>query len=121
MFSFRKKKRQPKRDLGSAQPNLSPVATKRDPPASREPDAIYQNDEIVARVIEPEIDLDAKEIRFTEIYQSDRLLLPDECEFREYKIMIQRIGYATKAESSAMQKGRVLRGVITDILGYREQ
>ena len=92
------------------------------PPAkAREADAIYQSDRVVARVIEPEVDLEAKEIRFSEIYQSDELLLPEECEFQNYRILIQRIGYASKAEKHAVDKGRILRGVTADVLGYREQ
>ena len=88
---------------------------------AREADAIYQSDRVVARVIEPEVDLEAKEIRFSEIYRSDELLLPEECEFQNYRILIQRIAYATKVEKDAAGKGRILRGVTADVLGYREQ
>ncbi len=91
------------------------------PPAQREPDAIYQGGELVARVLNAEVDLDAREIRFGEIYQSDRLLLPEECEYQKYTVIIQRIASATKAEPIAREKGRVLRGVTAEILGYREQ
>ncbi len=103
------------------QPESTPVDTPPAPAGPREPDAIYQGGKVVAQVADSEIDLDAKEIRFGEIFQSDLLVLPDECEFRDYRIMVQRIAFATKAEPVAMQKGRVLRGVIADILGYREQ
>ena len=98
-----------------------PVEPIPDAPALREPDAIYQDGKLVGRVSNAEVDLDAKEIRFAEIYQSDLLLLPDECEYQKYKIMIQRITYATTAEPIATRKGRVLKGAIADILGYREQ
>jgi hypothetical protein len=87
----------------------------------RETDAIYQNGELVARVLDPQVDLQAKEIRFTELYNSDNLLLPDECEFQKYILIVQKIGFATKAEKSALHKGRVLRDVVAEILGYREQ
>lgn len=90
-------------------------------PSKRDDDAIYQNGEVVARVIDAEVDLEGKEIRFGEIEQSDMLLLPDECEYQKYKIMIQRVTYATKADSIALKRGRILKGVIADILGYREQ
>ncbi len=91
------------------------------PPQPREPDAIYQGGRLVARVLDPEVDLEAKEIRFGEIFHSDALLLPDECEFQTYKVLVQRITSATKAEPIAVQRGRVLRGVVAEILGYREQ
>ena len=89
--------------------------------AEREEDALYQNDRIVARVLGPEVDLRAKEIRFGEIYNSDGLLLPEECEFQKYRILIQHIAFASKIDRAAPHKGRVLRGATADILGYREQ
>ena len=89
--------------------------------ARRENDAVYQNGRLVARVADPEIDLDAREIRFAELYNSDCLLLPDECEFRQHRILIRKITYATNTERAALQKGRILRGVKAEILGYREQ
>jgi hypothetical protein len=91
------------------------------PAKEREPDAVYQNGELVARVTNPQVDLEAKEIRFTELYNSDELLLPDECEFQKYIIIVQRIGFASKVEKTALHKGRVLRDVVAEILGYREQ
>jgi hypothetical protein len=84
----------------------------------RQQDAIYQRGRIAARVNQYEIDLDAKEIRFNEIYQSDPLVLPDECEFQKYVIIIQRIAYASKIDPTDPGKGRVLRGCVADILGY---
>ena len=90
-------------------------------PAAREQDAIYQKGKLVARVAEVEVDLKGKEIRFGEIYNSDHLLIPEECEYQKYRIIIQRIAYATKVDRGAEHKGRVLRGSVADILGYREQ
>ncbi len=87
----------------------------------REPDTLYQGDRVVAKVVNAEVDLDARQIRFAELYQSDYLLLPHECEYQNYRILVQRIAYATKIEPGAPQKGRVLKGVVADILGYREQ
>ena len=87
----------------------------------REQDAIYQNDRLVARVLDPEIDRDAKEIRLGEVYNSDELLLPEECEYQKLRILIQRIAYASKVNKEEPQKGRILRGVTAEILGYREQ
>ncbi len=95
---------------------VSPVPSK-----EREADAIYQNGELVARVSGPQVDLEAKEIRFAEVYNSDDLVLPDECEFQRHVIMVQRIGFASRVEKAALHKGRVLRDVVAEILGYREQ
>lgn len=87
----------------------------------REQDAIYQKGRLVARVSEPEMDLDAKEVRFEEIYDSDHLLIPEECEFQKYRILIQRIEYASRVDKHSGRQGRVLRGCVADILGFREQ
>lgn len=88
---------------------------------SRESNALYQGGRAVARVAESEIDLDTKEIRFAEISNSDELMIPEECEFREFRILIQKIAYATKIQRGEEHKGRVLRGVVADLLGFREQ
>ncbi len=85
--------------------------------AGREKDALYQGGRLVARVAEAEIDLASKEVRFGEIYNSDDLIIPDECEFQEYRILIQQIAYATKIHRGEEHKGRVLRGVTCDLLG----
>lgn len=89
--------------------------------AVRKDDAIYQNGEIVAQAMGPEVDTGANEIRFAELSNSDRLLLPDECEFQQYRILVRKIGYATKEDRESLHKGRILRDVTATILGYREQ
>lgn len=94
-------------------------------PGLRDPDAIYQrdprgSDQVVGRVNDVEIDEEGKEVRFGEIYQSEDLLLPDECEFRQYVVIVRRITYATKSSKEAPEKGRVLRGVVAEILRHRE-
>ncbi len=86
-----------------------------------EQDAIYQGNRLVARVLDAEVDLEAKEIRIGEVFNSDELMIPDECEFQRYRILIQRIAYATKVDKAEPHKRRILRGVIADILGYLEQ
>jgi hypothetical protein len=91
------------------------------PAASREPEAIYQKGQMVGRAVDAEIDLDAKEIRFPEMTNTDLLLLPEECEYQQYRILIQKIAYATKVHPSSAQKGRILKGAIAEILGYRQQ
>ena len=86
-----------------------------------EEDAIYQEGKVVARVVGPDVRRDAREILFAEINNSDDLILPEECEFQKYRLMIQRIEYASRIDKNAPEKGRVLRGVVAEILGYREQ
>jgi len=88
---------------------------------ARQEDAIYQNGCPVAAVLDPRIDASSREIHFAEVYGSDELLLPEDCEFREYRILIQRIGFASRQEAGATHKGRVLKGVVAEILGYRKQ
>ena len=105
----------------NSQNNQETVEAKAAASKGREPDAIYQNNRLVARVADPQVDLEAKEIRFAEVYSSDDLVLPDECEFGKYRILIQRIADATKVSKEEPHKGRILRGVTADLLGHREQ
>jgi hypothetical protein len=89
--------------------------------APRDENAIYQNGRVVARVLDAQIELERRAILFGEVYNSDELLLPDDCEFRGFRILIQHMDFATREERDAAHKGRVLRGVTADILGYLEQ
>lgn len=102
---------------------VTPPATDKSPtvPKSHEQDAIFQGGRLVAKVLGADVDADAREIHFGEIYNSDELLLPDDCEFREYRILIRHIDFAAKEERGAAHRGRVLKGVTAEILGYREQ
>ena len=86
-----------------------------------EEDAIYQNGKIAARVAGADVRWDAREIHFAEINSSDDLMLPEECEFQKYRLIIQRIEYASRLDKTAPEKGRVLKGVVAEVLGYREQ
>jgi hypothetical protein len=87
-------------------------------PPAREQDAIYQNGKLVARVLGPQVDREQKKIRFAEIYNSDELLLPDECEFQGYRIIVQRVGFGSGTLPGAAEKGRILRDCGADILGH---
>lgn len=106
---------------GQANEGQSPAQPTPQTAAARAQDAIYQGDRIVARVAEAEVDMEAKELRLGEVYESDHLMIPEECEYQKYRILIQRIGYATKVDKVSPHKGRILRCVVADILGYREQ
>ena len=99
----------------------APSAAETGPPQRRQPDALYQNNRIVARVIDVRVHADTREICFGEVSNSDELLLPEDCEFQNYRILVQHIDFASKEERGAAHKGRVLRGVVAEILGYREQ
>ena len=96
-------------------PTISPAIRE------REANAIYQNGRLVARVLDADVDTEAKEIRFGEVYNSDELILADECEFQKYRILVQRVAYASKVSKEEPHKGRILRGVVADLLGFREQ
>jgi hypothetical protein len=86
-----------------------------------EENAIYQLANIVARVSGVEIRSNSSEIHFDEINESDLLMLPEECEFQKYRLIVKSIEYASRVDKTAPGKGRVLRGVVAEILGYREQ
>jgi len=96
-------------------PTISPAIRE------REANAIYQNGRLVARVLDADVDTEAKGIRFGEVYNSDELILADECEFQKYRILVQRVAYASKVSKEEPHKGRILRGVVADLLGFREQ
>lgn len=96
------------------------------PLADREDSAIYQwsfhhGERLVARVVKPEIDESAKQIRFLEITHSDLLLLPNECHYQKYKFEVDTIGDAVKIDTADPEKGRILRDVTARITGYVEQ
>ncbi len=89
--------------------------------SDRAQDAIYQKGTLVGRVVDAEVDREAKQIRFGEIYGSDHLLIPEECEFQNYRVIIQKILFASKVEKQSGRRGRVLRDCVADILGHRQQ
>lgn len=97
------------------------------PVSQREPGALYQFDSYgvkqraVGRVRGVEVDEAARQVRFEEVYYTDELLLPDECEFQKYRIVVRKIGYASKLDKEAPHKGRVLRSVTAELVGYSEQ
>jgi hypothetical protein len=91
------------------------------PAAKYEEDAIYQDGKIVGRVLGAEVRSANSEIHFDEINDSEILMLPEECEFQKYRLIVKSIEYASRIDKSAPKKGRVLRGVVAEILGYREQ
>jgi hypothetical protein len=91
------------------------------PAVKYEADAIYQDGKVVARVLNPEVRSNDREIHFGEINDSDLLMLPEECDFQKYRLMVKSIEYASRMDKNHPKKGRVLRGVVAEILGYREQ
>ena len=101
--------------------SLSAATAPSAPKVKYEEDAIYQEGKVVARSVAPEVRGNAREVYFAEINNSDELALTEECEFQKYRLMIQRIEYASRIDKNAPEKGRLLRGVVAEILGYREQ
>ena len=88
---------------------------------AHEENALYQNGEIVGRAVEPEIDEANRKIRFKQIDGTDKLLIPDECEYQKYRIVIDKVASATKEGAEALQKGRVLREIEADITSFGDQ
>lgn len=92
----------------------------------RDENAIYQwqfhhGERKVAQVARAEVDEAGKRVAFAEVSHSDLLFLPDECEFRKYKLEIDTVGDAVRVDRSDSGKGRVLRDVTAKITGYIEQ
>ena len=102
--------------MGENSPASAQAQSQADSRAAREADAIYQKGHLSARVEGAEVNPEAKTVHFGEIYNSDYLILADECEYQQYRIMIRKIDYATKEEKTALHKGRILRGVTAEIL-----
>lgn len=100
-------------------------APSRIPMSEREDDALYQystffGERRVARAVAAEIDEPNKEIRFVELVESDKLLLPEECDFRKFKIQIHTVEDAVKVDKEDPERGRILRNVTAEIKGYVE-
>ncbi len=96
------------------------------PLAQREPNAIYQKnpygrERMVARVTDVEVDEKGKEILFGEISESDDLLLPDECEYQKWTVLVRKIASAVAQDKANPQRGRVLKGVTAEIVGRLDQ
>jgi hypothetical protein len=89
-------------------------------PTAREPDALYQKGKFAGRAIGFEVDEVGKEVRFDQIENTDDLLLADEFEFEKYNLIVRKVAYATKVARESPHKGRILRGVVAEIVGYRE-
>jgi len=90
------------------------------PPEQREPEALHQKGRFAGRAVGYEIDEVGKEVRFNEIENTDLLSLPDECEFQKFILIVRKVAYATKVARESPLKGRILKGVVAEIVGYRE-
>lgn len=104
-----------------AEPKMTPAGPATTEPAMREPNALYQRGKLAGRAVGFEVDEIGKEVRFDVIENTEDLLLPDECEFQKFNLVVRKIGYATKVAHDSPHKGRILRGVVAEIVGYREQ
>ncbi len=96
------------------------------PLAQRESNAIYQKnrygkERLVARVADIEVDETGKEILFGEISESDDLLLPEECEYQKWVVLVRKIASAVAQDKANPQRGRVLKGVTAEIVGRLDQ
>ena len=96
------------------------------PLAQREPNAIYQKnrsgkERAAGWVTDVEVDEKGKEILFGEISESDDLLLPEECEYQKWVILVRKIASAVAQDKANPQRGRVLKGVTAEIVGRLDQ
>ena len=94
--------------------------------SDRDEDAIYQwqfhhGERKVAQVVKANVDEAGKSVSFAEVTHSDLLFLPDECQFRKFKLEIDTVGDAVKVDHNDAEKGRILRDVTAKITGYVEQ
>jgi len=87
--------------------------------ATREQDAIYQNDKIVARLGNGEFKKENKTIYFNQLEYSNELNLDEIFEFQKY--ILQFISYKAmiQLDSSQSHKGRILKGVSCRIIDLR--
>ena len=100
--------------------------SKRIPLAQREPNALYQKsrygqERVVGRGADVEVDETGKEVLFGEISESDDLLLPDECEYQKWVVLVRKIASAVAIDKANPRRGRVLKGVTAEIVGRIDQ
>lgn len=81
---------------------------------------LSQNGKFAGRALGVEVDAARKEVRFSEIDNTDDLWLPERFEFQNYILIVRKVAFATRVLREAPQKGRVLKGVVAEIVGYRE-
>ena len=103
-----------------AEHNMVQPARNAEEAGLREPNCLYQRGKFAGRALGFEVDEAGKEVRFDQIENTDDLLLPDEFEFQKFILIVRKIGYATKVARESPHRGRILRGVVAEILSYRE-
>lgn len=81
---------------------------------------LSQNGKFAGRALGVEVDAASKLVRFSEIDNTDDLWLPERFEFQNYILIVRKVAFATRVLREAPQKGRVLKGVVAEIVGYRE-
>ena len=86
---------------------------------TREEDAIYQNETVVARTKGEKINLEEGIIDFQELYKSDSFNRKAEFEFRKWKLSVIRIEVKYDNYSSRPLDGIILVNVRCKILGER--
>jgi len=86
---------------------------------TRETEAIYQNDNIVARIKGEKINLEDGIIEFDEIYQSNTLDLGSEFEFQKWKLRLFQAESMIGLNPSRSQDGRIIQKAKCKIAGER--
>jgi hypothetical protein len=86
---------------------------------AREKDALYQNGQIVARIINANVRENEAKVFFEEIYKSNDLDLGSEFEFQKYRLRFQSAETLTMINVSSPQKGRIIEKAACEIISER--
>jgi len=86
---------------------------------AREADALYQNGNPAARVEGPRVDEQARVVHFDEIHSMKQLNPDAEFEFQKWRLRLEHAEVSIGLDTSAPEKGRILRGVSCKIVGVR--
>jgi hypothetical protein len=87
---------------------------------TREKESLYQNKQIVARIVGASVKEGEGQIHFEEIYESERLDLGSEFEFQKYRLRFRSAETLTMVDSAAPQKGRIITEAVCEIIGVRD-
>ena len=88
---------------------------------TRDSNGLYQGTKLVARISgRPLTDESKSLVAFEEIYQSNGLDLDREFEFQKWRLRLESADEVIGLDTSAPQKGRIMKKVVCAIIGERE-
>lgn len=85
----------------------------------REKDALYQNGQIVAHIIDAAVRESEAKVFFEEIYKSNELDLGSEFEFQKYRLRFRSAETLTMLNASSPHKARIITKAECKIIGER--